>query len=294
MRSASALIASAGWQPNWFDILRLGFMRNAFIGGAMVAVASALVGYFVVIRRSAFAAHALAHIGFPGATLAVLLGIPVTAGLAVFCVGGALGVGALGSRVDERDTATGTVLAFAMALGVLFASMAARSATTVTSVLFGNLLAITGQQLVVFGVLSAVVLTVLAFVARPLMLASVNPAIAEARGLPVAALGTVFLVLLGLVVTMAVQVVGTLLLFALVVTPPATALRITARPGAVIGMSTGIALAAVGVGLVLSAMFNLPPSFFIVAVAVGVWAVVLVVTRPRHGPRSTAVVAEKR
>jgi zinc/manganese transport system permease protein len=288
------LLAAAGWQSNWLDILALEFMRNALVAGAMVAVASAAIGYFVVIRRSAFAAHALAHVGFPGATLAVLLGVPVTAGLAVFCVGGALTIGALGSRVEERDTATGTVLAFATALGVLFASLAARSATTVTNVLFGNLLAITTQQLVAFAVLLAVVLVVLAFVARPLTLASVNPSIAEARGLPVGLLGVVFLVLLGLVVAMAVQVVGTLLLFALVVTPPAAALRLTARPGGVVAVAAGIGLGAVVVGLVLSAMFNLPPSFFVVAVAVAVWAVVLVATRRRPWARAarSGVVAE--
>lgn len=295
MQATATLLSTAGWQSNWLDILALEFMRNAFLGGAMVAVASALIGYFVVIRRSAFAAHALAHIGFPGATLAVLVGVPVTAGLAVFCVGGALTIGALGSRVEERDTATGTVLAFATALGVLFASLAARSATTVTNVLFGNLLAITTQQLVAFAVLLAVVLVVLGFVARPLTLASVNPSIAEARGLPVGLLGVVFLVLLGLVVTMAVQVVGTLLLFALVVTPPAAALRLTARPVGVVTVAAGIGLGAVGVGLVLSAMFNLPPSFFVVAVAVAVWAVVLVATRRRPwvgAARSGGVVAE--
>ena len=131
------MLADIAYQSNWWDILGQDFMRNAFLGGGMVAVASGLIGYFVVIRRDSFAAHALAHIGFPGATGAVLIGVPVTLGLAVFCVAGGLAIGALGKRVDRREVATGTILAFAMSLGVLFASMATQGASNVTNVLFG-------------------------------------------------------------------------------------------------------------------------------------------------------------
>ncbi len=136
------LVAKIGWQADWFDVMSTTFMRHALIGGTLVAIASGLIGYFVVIRRDAFAAHALAHIGFPGATGAVLIGAPVTLGLAVFCIAGGLAIGALGKRVDRREIATGTVLAFATSLGVLFSSMASQSANTITNVLFGNLLAI--------------------------------------------------------------------------------------------------------------------------------------------------------
>src|SRR3954447_1908816 len=152
----SVLAATAGWQADWFDVLRSDFMRNAFLGGTLVALASGLIGYFVVVRQSAFAAHALAHIGFPGATGAVLVGAPVTLGLAVFCTAGGLAIGALGQRAARREVATGTVLSFATALGVLFSSLASRNASTVTSVLFGNLLAIGVDELVVFAVFTAV------------------------------------------------------------------------------------------------------------------------------------------
>nr|WP_287374043.1 metal ABC transporter permease [Candidatus Microthrix sp.] len=107
------LLAGIGYQQNWIDVLGATFMRHAFIGGTLVALASGLIGYFVVVRRDAFAAHALAHIGFPGATGAALVGAPVTLGLAVFCVAGGLAIGAFGKRVDRREVATGTVLAFA-------------------------------------------------------------------------------------------------------------------------------------------------------------------------------------
>jgi zinc/manganese transport system permease protein len=281
----SDFLAGIGFQSDWLEILGTTFMRHALIGGSLVAIAAGLLGYFVITRQNAFAAHALAHIGFPGATGAILIGAPVTLGLAVFCIGGGLLIGLFGKRVAEREIATGTILALATGLGVLFASLAGANASATTSVLFGNLLAISADQLVVFGLFTAAVVLVLALVARPLLFASVDPAVAEARGVPVRALGLAFVVLLALTITMAVQVVGTLLLFALVVTPAATALRLTARPAAVAGIAVAVALGSVWIGLVLSAMVNLPPSFFVVAVAVAVWLVVLGLTGRRREVR---------
>ena len=275
------MLADIAYQSNWVDILQTNFMRNAFVGGTLVALAAGVVGYFVVLRRDAFATHALAHIGFPGATGAVLVGAPVTLGRAVFRIAGGLAIGALGKRVDQREVATGTILAFATALGVLFSSMATTSANTITNVLFGNLLAISTEQLVTYAVFTALLVAALGAVARPLLFASINPQVAEAQGLPVRALGVVFMVMLALVITMAIQVVGTLLLFALVVTPAATAIVLTPRPVWVISMATGIGLAAVWIGLVLSAMFNLPPSFPIVSIAFAAWLIATQTARRR-------------
>jgi zinc/manganese transport system permease protein len=275
------LLAAAGYQSDWFETIREPFMRNAFIAGVLVALAAGVIGYFVVVRSGEFSAHALGHIGFPGATGAVLIGLSPTLGLAVFCIGGAIIIGALGRHVDERATATGTILAFATGLGILFSSLATKSSNTVTNVLFGNLLAVSGDQITVFVWFTVVLLAVVAVIARPLTLASVNPEVAEAKGVPVRLLGLVFLVLMGLVITMAVQVVGTLLLFALVVTPPATALRLTARPSRVVALGIAIGLFSVVGGLVLAVMFNLPPSFFIVSCSFLIWILVLAATRSR-------------
>ncbi|BBZ09073.1 zinc ABC transporter permease [Mycolicibacterium doricum] len=267
------------YQENWWQILTSAFMRNALLGGTIVALAAGLIGYFVVVRNTAFAAHALAHIGLPGATGAVLLGLPVALGLGAFCIGGALVIGALGRRAADREVATGTVLAMATGLGLLFNSLATRNSSTMTNVLFGNLLAITGEQIVSFAVLLGVLSAGIGVIYRPLLFASVNAQVADAKGVPVRGLSVVFMVLLGLTVTMAVQAVGTLLLFALVVTPAAAAIMLTARPAAAIALSTAINLVAVWVGLALSAMFNAPPSFVIVTIACGVWAAVWTVER---------------
>jgi zinc/manganese transport system permease protein len=279
-------VIALGYQSNWAQILTSAFMRNALLGGTLVALAAGLIGYFIIVRSSAFAAHALAHIGFPGATGAVLVGLPVTVGLAVFCIGGALVIGALGKRADEREVATGTVLAAATGLGLFFSSLATKSSSTVTNVLFGNLLAVSHQQLVTFAVALAVIAAVVAFVYRPLLFASVNPEVAEAKGVPVRALSVIFMALLGLSVTMAVQAVGTLLLFALVVTPAATAILLTARPGVAMAVATGLAVVSVWAGLAVSAMFNVPPSFVITTIVSVIWLVVWLVAQRGAKDRS--------
>ena len=278
MRTTVAAMAS-GYQTDWWAILTSAFMRNALIGGTVVALAAGLLGYFIVVRRSAFAAHASAHIGLPGATGAVLLDLPPAIGFGAFCVCGAVAIGLLGKRASERDIVTGTVLAFATGLGLFFSSLATRSSSTMTNVLFGNLLAISADQLSAFAGLLLLLTLTLAVVYRPLLYSSVNAPVAESRGVPVHFLSLLFMVLLALVVTMAVQAVGTLLLFALLITPPATAIMLTPRPALAIAASTAISAASVWIGLAASAMFNFPPSFLIVTFACGIWLTVWLTSR---------------
>ncbi|MGU3502319.1 metal ABC transporter permease [Mycobacterium sp. C31M] len=268
------LYLALGYQENWWQILSSAFMRNAVIGGTLVALAAGLIGYFIIVRNTAFAAHALAHIGLPGATGAALLGLPVGLGLGVFCVGGALVIGFMGKRADDREVSTGTVLALATGFGLFFNSLATKNSSTLTNVLFGNLLAISHQQLLTFAALLLVIAGCIVIIYRPLLFASVNAQVAEAKGVPVRTLSVVFMVLLGVAVTMAVQAVGTLLLFALIVTPAATAIMLTAQPLVAMAISTAISLASVWAGLVMSAVFNLPPSFVIVTIACLTWLVV--------------------
>lgn len=271
-----------GYQHNWWHILGSAFMRNALIGGTLVALAAGLIGYFIIVRNTAFAAHALAHIGLPGATGAALLGLPTALGLGVFCVAGAVVIGALGKQAHDREVATGTVLALATGFGLFFNSLATKNSSTLTNVLFGNLLAITREQLLTFTALLLVLAAAIVFIYRPLLFASVNAQVAEAKGVPVRTLAVVFMVLLGVAVTMAVQAVGTLLLFALVVTPAATAIMLTAQPRLAMAISTVISLLSVWSGLVLSAVFNLPPSFVIVTIACVFWLVVWAASRARQ------------
>lgn len=142
-------------------------MINAFIAGLCIALAAGVVGYFTIARNSTFAAHALAHIGLPGATGAVLLGLPVSFGMGAFALGGALVIAALGKRASQREIATGTVLAFATGLGLFFARMSSSASQQFQSILFGSILTVTPGQIIGFAVFDVVLLAVLAVTYRP-------------------------------------------------------------------------------------------------------------------------------
>jgi zinc/manganese transport system permease protein len=257
------MIASAGWA----GIFEYAFMRNAFMAGTLVAVTAGIVGYFVVLRRLAFAGHALAHIGFAGATGAVLLNLNLFVGLAVFTTGAGIAMGILGDKLRGRDVAIGTVLALTMGLGNLFLSLSTKLAGEATSILFGDLLAISWTQVRLTLVFAAGTLLVLAAVYRPLLFASVDPEVAATRGVPVRLLGVLFMVLLALTVSQAVQVVGVLLIFSLLVTPAATAHLLTSRPQIAIAYSVGFAVVSIWSGLLLAYHIPWPPSAFITLIS---------------------------
>jgi zinc/manganese transport system permease protein len=252
-------------------IFEYAFMRNAFLAGTLVAIVAGVVGYFVVLRRLAFAGHALAHIGFAGATGAVLLNINLFVGLAAFTTGAGIAMGILGDKLRGRDVAIGTVLALTMGLGNLFLTLSTKLAGEATSILFGDLLAISSAQVQLTLGFAAATLLVLAGIYRPLLFASVDPEVAETRGVPVRALGVVFMILLALTVAQSVQVVGVLLIFSLLVTPAATAQLLTARPAVAIASSVGVAVLSVWLGLLLAYQIPWPPSAFITMISFGLY-----------------------
>ena len=274
-------LPAVSFQDNWLEVLNADFMRKAFMAGIVTAVASGAIGYFVILRQQAFASHALAHIGFPGATAAILIGIPITLGMVTFTVVGAIAMALAGNRLNDRDIATGTILAFATGLGLFFSNIASTAAANVTNVLFGNLVAVTTSQLISFAVFLCLILLIIAVCYRPLLFTSISPEVAQARGLNTGRLNLVFLVTLALTITMAVQTVGVLLVFALIVTPPATALLLTARPLPALFLSIAIGTLAVIGGLVVSTMFNLPATFFIVSITTLLW-IIATIARPQN------------
>jgi zinc/manganese transport system permease protein len=242
-------------------------MQHAYIAGAIVAIVAGVVGYFVVLRSLSFAGHALSHIGFAGATGAVALGVNPIYGLLVFTVGGAVGMGALGKRIYGRDVVIGIVLAWMLGLGVLFLSLYSGYATEAYALLFGEILGISQTDVVVTLVAGIVTLAASAIMFRPLLFASVDSDVAEARGIPVRLISILFMVVLAISVSEAVQVVGVLLIFALLVTPPAIAERLTARPGRAIALSVLLALLFTWLGLFVSFYLPYPVSFFITTLA---------------------------
>jgi zinc/manganese transport system permease protein len=248
-----------------FDLLQHEFVQNAFLAGTIVAILSGMIGYFVVIRGQAFACEALSHVGFAGATFAALVGLPSLIGMFAFTLLAAFGVGALGNRLRGRDVEIGMVLSFVLGLGVLFLSLYTRNASAVVSVLFGSILSVTRTSVyITLGIgLASVLALIILF--RPLLFSSVDPSLAEPRGVPVRGLSVLFLLLLAISVSVAVQVVGVLLVFALLIVPAASAELISYRPLTSLLLAVGISLASTWAGLVLAFVGNWPVSFYIVA-----------------------------
>ena len=249
------------FDPDWVSTLNAPFMTNAFLAGLCIALAAGVMGYFTIARHSTFAAHALAHIGLPGATGAVLLGLPVSAGLGVFALGGALVIGALGKKASQREIATGTVLAFATGLGLFFARMSSSASQQMQSILFGSILTITDGQIIGFAIFDVLLLAVLAVIYRPLLFSSLDEQVAQAKGVPVGFMNICFMTIMAGVIT------------ALAITPAATANIIARSPFKAMVVATVICLISIWGGLVISAMFPAPPSFIIVTISTLFWAV---------------------
>jgi zinc/manganese transport system permease protein len=273
-----------GWNPldDLATMLQYGFMVHAFLAGTVVAIVAGAIGYFVVVRGTSFAAHALSHIGFAGATGAVALSLSPVLGLLAFTLGSGVTIGALGSRIRGRDVTIGIVLAWTLGLGVLFISLYTGYATEAYALLFGEILGISERDVQIVVLAAIPTLLALALLYRPLLFSSVDESLAAARGVPVTALSIAFMAVLALAVTEAVQVVGVLLIFALIVTPAAIAVRWTHRPAAAIAASAGLALLFTWLGLTIAFYSPHPVSFFITSLAFGTYLLVRSAGALRH------------
>jgi zinc/manganese transport system permease protein len=251
----------------FMQLLGQHFVHTALMAGAVVAVVSGAIGTFVVTRGASFAVHAVSELGFTGAAGALVLGVDPVAGMMAgsLLVGGVLGL--LSLRGRERDSAIGAVLAFGLGVGVLFLSLYQGYATEATNLLFGSIVGVSDRQLAGLAVVAAIVLAGIAAAYRPLLFSSIDPEVAEARGVPVRALSVLTFLLLALTTAEAIQVVGVLLVLTLVITPAAAAQRLTANPATAILLSIVIALVATEGGILLSLQQPWPTSFFISAIS---------------------------
>lgn len=273
MREAALVLTIANPTPSWNPLEDLAmlfhydFMVHAFEAGTIVAIVAGGIGYFVVLRGSSFAAHALSHIGFAGAAGAVVLGLSPVFGLLAFTLGSGSVIGALGSRLRGRDVTIGIVLAWTLGLGVLFISLYTGYATEAYALLFGEILGISVRDVLVTLIAGVITLAALVFVYRPLLFSSVDEELASARGVPVTALSIAFMAILAVAVTESVQVVGVLLIFALIVTPAAIAIRFTCHPPYAIAIGVVLALLFTWLGLAIAYFSPHPVSFFITSLA---------------------------
>jgi len=251
------------------------FMQNAFAASGIVAVLAGVVGYFLVLRGQTFAGHALSHVGFTGATGAVLVGMSPLWGMIGFTLAAGIGMGALGEKLTGRDVAIGVILTLSLGFGLLFLHFFTAYASQATALLFGNVLGVSHETLVVLAGLAVVSLGALAIIMRPLLFASLQPELAEAKGVSLRLVSILFLAITALAVAASTQIVGVLLVFALMVGPAAAAQNVATR------LSTGVLLAAVfalgqaWLGLTLAYYIDWPTSFWITILAAGVYGLSL-------------------
>ena len=248
-------------------MLTYDFMINAFLAAGIVALVAGMVGYFLVLRGQTFAGHALPHVEFAGATGAVLVGIPPIWGLVAFTLVAGMGMGALGQRLAGRDVAVGIVLTLALGLGLLFLHFYTAYATQVTALLFGNVLGVDRATLWTLLALGVVALAALAVIARPLLFATLQPELAEAKGVSLRLVSLAFLAIVALTVAECVQIVGVLLVFTLMVGPAAVAGRLTTRLLTGVALSAGLALVEAWGGIALAYWTDWPASPWITALS---------------------------
>jgi zinc/manganese transport system permease protein len=278
----AAIFQGLSWNPisDLQQLFSFPFMVNALEAGTIVAVMAGVTGWFMVLRRQTFAGHSLSVIAFPGAAAATLAGLPVALGYFSFCGISALALaGIAGSRrsLSAESAAIGSLQALALALGFLFVSLYHGVLNGLDSLLFGTFLGITSGQVAVLLAVAAVTVTLVAAAARPLFFASVDADVARAGGVPVGLLGFGFLIVLGLSVAETSQITGALLVFALLVTPAATAHQLTARPALGIALSVAIALAVTWLGLAMAYFSIYPVGFFVTSLSFALYVVVRLV-----------------
>ena len=265
------------------DMFQYEFMINAFTAAGIVAVVSGLVGFFLVMRGQTFAGHALSHIGFAGATGAGLIGLAPLWGLVGFTLIAGVAMGALSERINNRDVAIGVVLALALGFGLLFLHYYTSFATQATALLFGNVLAVDQPTIVTLAALGTVTLIALGAIMRPLIFASLQPELAEAKGVPLRFISTAFLAIVGLAVSACAQIVGVLLVFTLMVGPPAAAQRLTSGLWSGLALAALLALAEAWLGITMAFYTDWPVSFCIALLSGLTYFVCLGLPRARAG-----------
>ena len=244
--------------------LQYPFAQHALVAATLIAIISGLVGPFVAARDMAFAVHGTAELAFTGAAAGLLIAGDAVAGALIGSLVVATAIGLLGDRPRERNSAIGVILAFGLGLGVLLLSYYHGFATAATNILFGQIFGVSTQDVELLGAIAAVVIVVIAIVYRPLLFASVDPDVAAARGVRTGLLGLIFVYVLALTVTEAAQIVGTLLVLSLAVTPAAAARRLSSDPLKVTALSVLFALLAADGGLLLSFAYDgIRPTVFV-------------------------------
>ncbi|MGP9527675.1 MULTISPECIES: metal ABC transporter permease [unclassified Glutamicibacter] len=247
--------------------LLLPLVSNSLIAGAVLGVVGGLIGIFIMMRDMAFAVHGIAELSFAGAAFALLIGADVVTGSVLGSLIAALILGFLGTRARDRNSITGVLMPFGLGLGILFLSLYEGRSANKFGLLTGQIVAVDDVQLNGMLILSLVVVLALILIWRPLTFASVDPVVANARGVRTSGLSIIFMVILALAVAVTIQVVGALLVLALLITPAAAAMRVTSNPVLTVVLSIAFAELAVVGGILLALAGSLPISPYVTTIS---------------------------
>ncbi|HJG44938.1 metal ABC transporter permease [Corynebacterium variabile] len=271
-----------------WELLQVDFVQNALWASLLLGIVSGAVAPLIVMRKMSFAAHATGELALMGAAAALLLGVSVTVGAVAGAVLASLVLALLGMR--EQDSTTGVVLAFGMGLSVLFIYLYPGRTSEAYALLTGQIVGVSGASLGTLAVVTAVVVVVVGVLWRPLLFSTVDPVLAAASGVKVKLLAAVFAVIIGVVASQGVQVVGALLLLALLITPGAAAVKVTANPALAVMLSACFAVASAAGGLVLSLGPGLPVSPFVTSISFAIYLVCRIIgyLRGRNVSRDTS------
>lgn len=265
-------------------------LQNSLYAGALVGLVGGIIGTFVMMRDLAFAVHGVSELSFAGGAIALLAGTSIVTGSLLGSVIAALLIGLLGARSRAANSVVGVLMPFGLGLGILALSLYQGRSANQFALLTGQIVSVSEIQLVSNAILSIVVLAGLGLLWRPLSFASLDPAVAQARGLPIRGLSIVFMLLLGVAVALSVQIIGALLVLALLVTPAAAAMSLTASPGRVVVLSVVFAEAAMLGGTLLALGGSLPISPYVTTVSFLLWGIARLLGRRRRAggrlPRS--------
>ncbi len=286
------IISSIFTFDNYAQLLPL--VRNSLIAGAVLGLLGGLIGTFVMMRDLAFAVHGIAELSFAGAAFALLVGANVVAGSLVGSVLAALVLGLMGIRARDRNSIIGVVMPFGLGLGILFLALYEGRAANKFGLLTGQIVSVDDVQLNLLVGCAVVVIIGLAAIWRPLTFASADADLAEARGVPVRGLSILFMVLLGISVALSIQVVGALLVLALLITPAAAALKVTSAPGLVVVLSVVFASTSVVGGILLALGGRIPISPYVTTLSFAIYLACRVIGSRRTARRSRRSAAPAR
>ncbi|MDI3212625.1 metal ABC transporter permease [Arthrobacter sp. AL12] len=291
-----SLLSSIFNFENYGELLAL--VQNSLWAGAVLGLLGGLIGTFVMKRDLAFAVHGISELSFAGAAFALLIGVDIVLGSLVGSVVAALLLGLLGVRARDKNSIIGVIMPFGLGLGILFLSLYEGRAANKFGLLTGQIVSVGTVQLQVLAIAAVVVMIALVAIWRPLTFASVDPDVASARGVPVRALSVAFMLLLGVSVALSIQIVGALLVLALLITPAAAAMRVTSSPRLVVILSVVFAMTATVGGILLALGGRIPISPYVTTLSFLIYVVCRVIGgfRAKRGSdgrvlRSTAVPA---